>query len=373
MSDLDATVPPTVAPSATSRSRRLGRRAAWGVPVVVAAAVAGVAVLPNSASADAHPQLPALTAAQLLVAVQGSSTQALSGTVVETARLGLPSLPGVDSSASLDWQSLVLGSHTARVWVDGPERQRLALVGQLAESDIVHNGRDVWTYTSNNQAVTHAVLPAEQADRPEAAAPAAGTLTPAAAAEKALAAVDPTTVVTVDRTQRVAGRPAYTLVLAPKDNRSTVRRVEVALDSETHVPLSVQVFGSADQAAFETGFTDVSFATPAASVFRFTPPAGSTVTTHELTAPAKDATGPAPVPATQPTVVGTGWTSILVVPASAGAGSAAAGNPLLDRLTTTRPNGDRLVSTSLLSVLLKKDGRVLVGAVSPGMLEQAAG
>ncbi len=372
MSDLDATPSSPAAPSSSSRSRRLGRRAAWGVPVVVAAAVAGAAVLPGSASADAHPDLPALSAAQLLVAVQGSSTQALSGTVVETARLGLPSLPGADSSASLDWQSLVLGSHTARVWVDGPERQRLALVGQLAESDIVHNGQDVWTYSSSNQAVTHAVLPAEQAAHPEAAAPAAGTLTPAAAAEKALAAVDPTTAVTVDRTQRVAGRPAYTLVLAPKDTSSTVRRVEIALDSETRVPLSVQVFGSADQAALETGFTDVSFATPAASVFSFTPPKGSTVTTHELSAPAREAR-PAPAAGAQPTVVGTGWTSILVVPASAGAGTAAAGNPLLDRLTTTLPSGDRLVSTNLFNVLLAKDGRVLVGAVASKVLEQAAG
>ena len=107
--------------------RSLRRRAAWSVPVLTAAAVAAATLLPSAASASPHPKLPVRTAAQLLTAVQHSSVEHLSGTIVETARLGLPSLPGDAGAASLSWQTLVSGTHTARVWLDGQDRQRLAL------------------------------------------------------------------------------------------------------------------------------------------------------------------------------------------------------------------------------------------------------
>lgn len=385
--------------SDTSRRRaprpRLGRRAVWAVPAVVVLVVAGANVLPTSSSASAHPVLAPLSAAELLAGVQGSSTQALSGTVVETVRLGLPDLPGADRSASLDWQSLITGSHTAQVWIDGPDRQRLALTAPLAESDVIHTGRDVWTYASDTQAVTHLALPDPAASAghsgsttgSDGQAPDARSLTPAAAADRALQAVDPTTEVTVDRTAVVADRPVYTLVLTPRDTRSTVRRVEIAVDSDTKVPLQVRVFGAADAPAFETGFTEVSFSRPAASVFRFTPPAGSAVTTHDLAqpAPATDPATPDPAPdapaKASPTVVGTGWTSVLVLPAGslptpagpAGPGGGGVSLDLLDRLSTTLPNGDRLVHTALVNALLTSDGRVLVGAVGPELLTAAAG
>ena len=52
------------------------------------------------------------------------------------------------------------------------------------------------------------------------------------------------------RTARVAGRSAYELVLTPKEPASLVASVRLAIDSEQHVPLRVQVFakGSTDPA-----------------------------------------------------------------------------------------------------------------------------
>ncbi len=44
---------------------------------------------------------------------------------------------------------------------------------------------------------------------------------------------------------------------------------------------------------------------------------------------------------------------------------------LLDSLTRRVPEG-RLLTTALLSVLLTDDGRVLVGAVEPAVLQAAA-
>ena len=69
--------------------------------------------------------------------------------------------------------------------------------------------------------------------------------------------IDPTTKVTVDGTASVAGRSAYELVLAPRDTRSLVGDVRIAVDSKTSVPLRVQVHaaGATGRPAFETTFT----------------------------------------------------------------------------------------------------------------------
>ncbi|MCU1590141.1 MAG: hypothetical protein JWP11_1397 [Frankiales bacterium] len=357
------------------------RRLAWSVPAAVIAAVVTAGLLPGMASGNGHPPLDPRSAAELLVAVQGSTVEHLSGTVVETARLGLPDLPGSDRSASLNWQSLITGSHTANVWVDGPDRQRIAVLGQLAESDIVHNGKDLWTYSSRDNAVTHAVVPADTASKPNPVPTDAADLTPQAAADKALKAIDPSTIVAVDETAEVAGRSAYTISLTPRDARSTVRRVLIAVDSEYYVPLRVQVFGSGVDAAFETAFTDIDFTRPHSSLFSFSPPDNAVVTEKDLgghpSTDAPDATATQPAQP-KPSVIGNGWTSILTMsqpPAAATAPGTHDGRPtgsLLDQLTSTLPNGDRLLKTSLINALITTDGHVFVGAVTPELLQKAA-
>ncbi len=355
----------------------LRRRAVWLVPILTCAVVGGGVLLSSPANSSPHPTLPARTAGQLLTAVQSSTTVALSGTIVETARLGLPALPSADSTATLSWQSLVTGSHTALVWTDGPQKQRLALTGQLSESDVIHNARDLWTYTSTTNQVTHSTLPADAANKPTA-----DNYTPAAAAAAALKAINPTTKVTVDPTQVVAGKKAYTLVLTPRDKRSTVRKVTIALDSAHYVPLRVQVFGSAARPAFESGFTSIRFKTPAASVFAFHAPKGATVAKDPFGTsvhhgdfqgrpPSENGkTSKVPARADETKVIGSSWTSVVELTGGLPAGSTAG---LLNK--ASRPvgsTGDRLITTSLLNVLIRKDGRAFVGAVTPAALEAIA-
>ncbi len=256
-------------------------RLAWALPVAVAAVVAVALTIPKVASAT--PSLPPRSAAQLLVDVSRATGTPLSGTVVQTARLGLPALPQTGGT-SITLTSLLSGSHTARVWYDGASKARVAVLGDLAETDLVRNGRDVWLWTSGANTVQHATLPAHRADGAGAGA-AAESLTPQQAALRALAAIDPTTEVTVDGTVSLAGRPAYELVLRPRDTRSLVGDVRIAVDSATGVPLRVQVHaaGSTGGPAFETAFTSVSFGKPSAGVFRFSPPEGARVS--ELAGP----------------------------------------------------------------------------------------
>jgi len=350
---------------------------AWTAPVSVVAAIAGGTALVNASSASGHPSLPSITPAQLLAKVQETKVAALSGVVHESAALGLPQLPGGAESASLSWTSLLTGTHTAKVWFDGADKQRVALLGTLSEADVVHNGRDVWTYTSGTNEVSHTVLPAGLNSRhDEPGGPTGDRYTPIGAAQALLKELAPSTSVRMDTTQVVAGRDAYTLVISPRDSRSTVREIAIAVDSKRFVPLQLQVFGSGSSPAFQFGFTQISFATPKASTFDFRPPADATVVANPLQEMhsgehrAGPPSGrPTPTGSVAPKVLGSGWTTVVEFPA----GLPGVAGGLLDRLT--RPgatSGERVLTTSLLNGLLLPDGRVFIGAVTPSALEHIA-
>jgi outer membrane lipoprotein-sorting protein len=363
------------------------RRLRWAVPGGVAAAVA-VAALGSSvtASASGHPSLPDKSAAQLLASLEQATPPLLSGTVVETTHLGLPDLTGslaggaAGSDSDLSLQTFISGSHTLRVFYGGPDKQRVALLGQTSESDIVHNGTDLWTYSSTTRQVTHATLPKGDA-KPEVVAPSSvARLTPLAAAEKALAAIDPTTKVTVDRTAYVANRSAYQILLTPRDAKSLVGSVRIALDSATSLPLRVQVFArGASSPALQVGFTDVSMGAPDASIFHFVKPAGTTVKTQRLpfVGDTPMAGGPdlaghsasgAMGSASGSKVIGSGWTAVAEMTMGA-QGNDSTG---ILRKVGTRVDGGWVVTSALLTAEITDDGRVLVGAISPSDLQKVA-
>ncbi|PJI86701.1 LolA family protein [Luteimicrobium subarcticum] len=355
----------------------------WAVPVAAAALVGAVAVGTSTvASADDHPDLPAVSAQDLLVDLASPTTPSVQGTVEATMRLGLPDLSGVPGLgggpvAGGSSASVLAGTHTLRVWSDGPGRSRVAVLGGQSETDVVRDGTDVWLWDSAARSATHVTLPAERAGVPSATGGVGPTLTPDAAARAALGAVDPGTVVATDDTARVAGRPAYTLTLTPKPSeRTLVREVAVDVDAATHVPLRVRVW-SVEQSkpAVDVGFTDVSFATPPASTFDFTPPAGATVKTVPLRAGAgaKGSTRDAQ----DPTVVGDGWDAVAVgtldddqLAALTGDGST---TEVLDQLPTASGawGSGHVLRGTLFSAVLTDDGRVAVGAVPVDVLTGA--
>ncbi len=360
-------------------SDRVRRRLVWAVPVVVVGVVVAGATLLTNAASGASPRLAPRTAAQLLTAIQQSTATALSGQLTETANLGLPSLPGGESGASLSWQSFVTGSHSARVWADGPDRQRVALLGQLSEADVVHNGRDVWTYTSDTNSVTHTTL---GSGGTKDTGPVAAELTPSAVTARVLKAITPSTVVTVDTSRTVAHRAAYTLVLRPRDTRSTVAKVTIAVDAARFVPLQVQVFGAAAAPAFTVGFTQISFTRPAASIFRFHTPAGASTSGDPFGTNSRHADGPhsrparstsaVGVPATPGSakVIGSGWTAVLELPR--GAANGLSGGLLRELSSAVGNSGERLLHTALVNAVIMPDGRTFVGAVNPALLEHVA-
>ena len=147
--------------------------------------------------------------------------------------------------------------------------------------------------------------------------------------------------------------------------------------------------------AFEVAFRSVDFSEPDASVFEFTPPIGATVTEH----PASDATADGPSPEQkdalaaaaadleEPTVVGEGWSAVMVADLGALAGqaealattgddgtdSASTALALLEALPTTSGTWGtgRVLAGTLFSAVLTDDGRLAVGMVTPETLGTA--
>lgn len=348
------------------------------IPVVIAAAAIAIPSV-----ADASPTLPEKSAQQVLELIATSSGIAYSGTVDQVSALGLPdvsalgSAGGTGGGAGSDTVStaleLLAGSHSARVFVGGATTQRVQVLDSLAERDAVRNGDSVWLYDSHAKKAVH-VTGAAPADLPSVPA-----ITPAEAATKLLATIDSSTKVTVVDTARVAGRDAYQLRLTPKATGSLVGDVTLSVDAKTGLPLaaSITAAGKTDP-AFSVGFSSISFDTPKASLFDFTPPSDAQVSEKNVTSADLKASPDAAAPkasSAEPTVIGTGWSAIVTLPAGkalpAGKKAPADQAALLNQLTQ-KVDGGRALSTALLSVLLTDDGRVFAGAVSVAQLQAAA-
>jgi outer membrane lipoprotein-sorting protein len=352
------------------------RRARWAVPAGALVVTGGVLAGSLISSASAAPGLPTRTPAQLLAEVASATAPPLTGTVVETASFGLPSLPATGNPTSLS--SLLTGSHTVRVWYASPQHFRLAVPSSLSESDVIRDGSTAWLWQSTLNKVTKYTLPAQAPAKAIPHTP----VTPQEAARQVLAAVGPTTAVSVNPNVTVAGQAAYALVLAPKDHRSLVGQVQIDVDGKNGVPLRLQVFArGASSPAFQVGFTAVQFVTPAAADLSFTPPAGATVTQENLSS---DHGKPADTGGA--TTIGKDWLTVLKLPSTdltpgrpaAGGGSATDDRVLSALLAAATPvhgawGSGQLLRTSLVSVLITDSGTAYIGAVEPAVLYDAAG
>ncbi|MFJ3665706.1 outer membrane lipoprotein carrier protein LolA [Streptomyces sp. NPDC090106] len=395
---------------------KAGRRKAarYVVPVaVVGVAAATIGLVPALADSG-DPDLPEISAQRLIEKIAASDVEQLSGTVRFSTDLGLPDLGGLESGltggaagsgggSSADptakLTELATGTHTLRVAADGPDRQKVSLLEDAAEYSLIHNGKDVWGYDSASNEVFHAEsAEAGTGGKKDAEPPA----TPQQLTEEALKAVDDTTSVTVEGTAHVAGRDAYRLVVKPKDSGSTVGQITVAVDAKTGMPLKFTLTpASGGAAVVDVGFTQVSFAAPAASTFDFTPPKGAKVTEEEqpgatekgsTEAPGRTGSGEHPFGKDSGSedgpggldgmnVIGDGWDSIATfdtggegVPSGSETGGGALGgfiDSLGDKVTGKFGTGT-VFKTRLINALVTDDGKVYVGAVTKDALVKAA-
>jgi outer membrane lipoprotein-sorting protein len=337
---------------ATARSNRMGRTVAAAIAV---AGAVGLGLLAVPAGAGAQPSLPPVDPEELVRSVLAADAGPLAGSVELDNALGLPALPGVPQAAN--------GTSTARVWSDGDRRGRVQLPTDSGERTLVADGETFWSWNSADRTVTRA--PQDEHER------GAGTADPGAAAREALAALRPTSEISVDGTAEVAGRAAYELVLAPAaSERTLLREVRVAVDAEHRMPLRLTVLGTGSpDPALQIAFTDIQFGPQDPELFRFAPPPGATVEDAER--PEGHPGGPS---GAEPTAVGDGWDTVMVTAAPGPDAERPEGVPDLAQLGTpiTGPWGSgRLITSTMVSVIVTDDSRIAFGAVPEQVLTEA--
>jgi outer membrane lipoprotein-sorting protein len=321
-----------------------------------AAGAIGLGLLAVPAGARQAPPLPEISAEQLVGSVLTARPPALSGAVQVDNALGLPALPGLTEQPAQS--PLAQPVSTARVWSDGQGRSRLALPSRTGEQTFIADGDTLWHYDSASRTATAVERGGHAAQVPE--------IDPASAARALVGEVRETAVVTVDGTARVAGRPAYELVLVPAPTeRTLLREVRVAVDAATRLPLQLTVLANGSpEPALQIGFTDLELGAQDDELFTFTPPEGVAVRRPELPE-WPDRRGLLVV-----RTVGDGWDAVALgrLPADAQALALARelGRP------ASGPWGDGWVIHSAVgTVLVTSDGRVAAGAVPQQVLDEA--
>jgi outer membrane lipoprotein-sorting protein len=367
------------------------------VPVIAVAVIGGVIAGTQIPSAQASPVLPVRTPGQLLAEInQDQKVPPLTGTVVETTSLGLPQLPQAANPTSLS--SLLTGSHTIKVYYLNAQHFRLSVQQPMSETDVIRSANTLWLWESTGNSVTEFTAPAASQQHAQKKLPAGPVLTPQQAANEILAAVGKTTLVSVQDNVSVADEPAYQLVLKPKDHRSLVGRVVIAVDARYGMPLRVQVFAKGDGGpAFQVGYTQLSMNTaPAAANLNFTPPPGASV--DKVNMSDKAGSNPQKRDTTGFGTYGKDWLTVVSLPQqdllSLGTGAAGSNAPAAPSAGPGGLGGDSqkiigallgaakpvsgswgsgtLLQTSLVSMLMT-GGKVYIGAVQPSVLYAAVG
>lgn len=348
-------------------------RLRWIVPIVAVATLISGGLLAGTAVAE--PPLPERSAEELVAEVAATRPTQFSGTAETRAELGLPELPGMRKGS--DFEALLAGTNTIRVWAGTAEQARIAVHGTFGESDLIRNGSEVWLWNSEDKSAVHRTLSGkDQKDAKEQ------ELTPQQLAARAIAAIQPDTEISVARNVTIAGRAAYELVLEPKDDRSLIEQVRIAIDGEKFLPLRVQLVAEgAGQPAVEAAYTEIDFSAPDPSVFEFTPPAGTDVTEENGTDHDRRSQDPEARPEDRKdakdstTVIGEGWTAVYLIDGEQPAKDQERdqGDATIEALP--KVSGDwgsgRLFSSRVVTAVIADDGRIAVGAVSPELLYSA--
>ena len=406
----------------------------WAPALIVPAVIAaGAIAVPLQANAV---DLPDLTPQQVMLLMDGEIT-GFSGTIVKTSELGLPPLemssmmsedmvaemeekmpegfeefvPSlIEQNAITQAVELIAGTHKIRVYAS-ELGMRVQILDPMSQRDLIINENELWIYDARNATAMTAAIDYElsEADKAEFESEARAALeeysaqlqldlsNPEAVANYLMEMIGETTEVSVGKDHLIAGRTAYQLIAQPNAANSLIESVIVSVDSETGMALDVKVY-SVEQAepAFHVGFESISFETPDASLFSFTPPAGTTVETLELPAElkselealesefeakeyteadlqakkaeleAKYADQP------KPEMIGEGWESVIYLPAMPqGVPMDMLENELFADLLT-QVEGGKVFSTPVLNVLVTDSGEVYIGAVTIDFLQEVA-
>ena len=404
----------------------MSRKSLRWIPALLAPVLVAGSVIGFSVQATAATDLPDKSAAQILQLINTNPDIAFSGRIVKKAAMGLPPMnivPDVSESmieqmkkqmpeemadfipkASAQGElALALeffaGTHIANIYVDGPTKARLQVLDLLSERNYIRNGKDLWAYDASKAVAQYSVIDESEVNKAQGQALALfnansaelpfDVTSPASVADYLLEQANVDSVITVGADAKIGGRGVYQLTITPRSNETLVQSATLSIDAATGLPLAARITAvGSDSPAFEVAFETITFATPAASNFEFTPPAGTEVievalpTEAELRAQAelaqRGSTQSLPtedeIKAEALALKAQGWGAVAKVrgdqvPAELTA--LIAENSLY--LELTKPvAGGRVFTSTLLNIFIADNGDIYAGSVTVDRLLKAA-
>jgi outer membrane lipoprotein-sorting protein len=363
--------------------------------LVVAIGVSATAIafaLGTGPTPPAKPLAQAVHDALSAPSVEGFSANVqLTDHLLEGANLASGSSGGGGSN-SLTSNPLLTGAD-GRLWVAKDGRMRLELQSEEGDTQVIYDGQTLSVYDAASNTLYRIDVPtkqeaAEHKTSPDATSsgnssqttltyvPEKDEVPSVAKIEEAISKLQHATLSGATPTD-VAGQPAYTVRVSPKESGSLLGGAELSWDANNGVPLRAAIYSSASSSpVIELATSEVSFAPVASSVFEFTPPPNAKIEEVKLSKPhdAKPANGSA---GDHPTVTthGSGVTAVDVLESKAKRGEKPLELPeQLPKVKIGETNAAEL-STALGTVLgFERSGvrYLLLGAVSPAQIEAVA-
>ena len=252
-----------------------------GTLVALAAVILVVGV--TVAGAEQSSPLPAVSAAELIARMaQADDVTSVSGEISWKNEL-FGDLGAATAMAGMPAQSPLTSSGSGRLWT-GEAGARVESQGAGGDQVVVVNkaARTAWVYDAASGTVKEVVVTGAAPAETPSPAPSPTFMTPEAIT---LYLQQCARFATVDVTgqARVAGRDAYLLSMTPVADDTALGRVQAAIDGETMLPLSLEVYAKGGTSpVLRFAFDSVSYEPVDPSLFTFTPPEGATVTVKTI-------------------------------------------------------------------------------------------
>jgi len=255
--------------------------------VVIAA---GASLTALALAVDSGPKPPAKPLAQAVHdALSAPAVQGVSANIKLTDHLleGAEIASGDGQGNSFASNPLLTGA-SGRLWVASDGRVRLELQAEKGDTQILYDGSTVSVYdASTNTLYRYKIPPDEQAERAGGSSD-RHEVPSVAKIEEGIARLSEHALLSGATPANVAGQPAYTVRLSPKEGGSLIGGAELSFDAAHGVPLRAAVYSSKSSApVLELAATEISYGPVDGSVFSFSPPAG--VKLEEITIPESSA------------------------------------------------------------------------------------
>jgi len=275
--------------------------------------------------------------------------------------------------------SPLLSGASGRLWVAKDGRVRLELQAEKGDTQVLYDGHTLTVYDAASNTLYRYTPPAGTPGTDTHPATDKHEVPSVAKIEEAIAKLNHVNVSGATPTD-IAGQPAYTARVSPKEGGSLIGGAELSWDANNGLPLRAALYSSTSSSpVIELAASEVSYGPVSGSVFEFTPPANAKI--EEVTLPTKHASKH-PAGATgeharpKVTTHGNGISGIAVLESKVKPGEKPANLPeglpkvKLDATTTATELPTAL--GTLLSFERSGVRYLLAGAVTPANIEAVA-